>query len=197
MTISAPILAAIAGNTVYRAFYVVLNFASGTMRAWQGEGNVTISGNTVFGLGRMGSVSAVEQPVNGAAPQVSISLAGLTTEVLLATISAETEVKGRSAELRLAVWNTAGTHLGDIPVLIGIMDRMVYSTQVERNDENGTSVQMHTVSVTLENRLASRRLSPTNATYTQADQAARYPADLGCQFAGTLQFKNYRWPIFP
>jgi len=197
MTISAPILAALSGNTVYRAFYVVLNFASGTMRAWQGENNITISGNTVYGLGRMGSVSAVEQPVNGAAPQVSISLSGLTTEILLATISAETEVKGRSAELRLAVWNTSGSHLGDIPVLIGIMDRMVYSTNVERNDENGTSVQLHTVSVTLENRLASRRLSPTNATYTQADQAARYSSDLGCQFAGTLGYKNYRWPIFP
>ena len=196
MAISAPILAALGGRTVYRAYYVVLNFASGTMRAWQGEGNITISGNTVYGLGRMGSVSAVEQPVNGAAPQVSISLSGLTTEVLLATISAESEVKGRACELRMAVWNTSGTHLGDIPILTGIMDRMVYSTSVSREDDKGTAVQMHTVSVTLESRLASRRLSPTNATYTQADQAARYPSDLGLQFAGTLQFKNYRWPVF-
>jgi len=196
MTISAPILAAIGGRTVYRAYYVVLNFASGTMRAWQGEGNITISGNTVYGLGRMGSVSAVEQPTNGSAPQVSLSLSGLTTEVLLATIAAETEVKGRTAELRLAVWNTAGIHLGDIPVLTGIMDRMVYSTSVQREDDKGTAVQMHTVSVTLESRLASRRLAPTNATYTQADQAARYASDLGLQFAGTLQFKNYRWPVF-
>lgn len=192
------ILTALGGETLFRALLVTMEFTSETMRVWQGEGRLDTGVDGIFlGMGRFGSISAVEQPVSGAAPQISLSLSGVDEEIVAMALDAEAEVKGRPVTIAIGVWDpVTREYLGKLTPLRGVMDRMVYSCSVEYDDESSRITRLHNIQVTVESVLASRRILPSQATYSAADQSLRHPSDRGLDFAGTLGYKSYHWPIF-
>lgn len=193
------LLTALGGETLFRALLVTMEFTSETMRVWQGEGRLNLGGDGIFlGMGRFGEISAVEQPVAGAAPQISLSLSGVDEDIVAMALASEAEVKGRPITIAIGVWDPlTREYLGKITPLRGVMDRMVYSASAEVDDESGRISRSHTIQVTVESILASRRILPSQSTYSAADQKLQFPADRGLDFAGTLAYKSYHWPIFP
>ncbi len=65
-----------AANLVVVAL-VRIDFDGYTLRAWTGTGNLVTLDQTFSGLGEFGTVSAIEESMNGASPRVKLSLSGI------------------------------------------------------------------------------------------------------------------------
>ena len=87
----------LAGRTVQAALLGQFDFASETMRLWNGGGVLEANDGTQWqGLGQWGSVTGLEQAINGQAPEATFTLSGIDADILLLTRDEfEEEVRGR------------------------------------------------------------------------------------------------------
>ncbi len=95
-------------------------------------------------------------------------------------------VKGRDCAVFGQLFNENLSLRGDrFHVWSGQLDVMTFKM------EGGNT---YTVELSAENLWAARR-KPAFGYYTDADQQARFPGDLGCQFVASLPGKTIYWPV--
>lgn len=187
---------ALAGKKVNHAFLVRFDFTSETVRLWKGPGPLeTNDGNTWRGLGVFGSMSGIEQAVNGQAPAMSFTLSGIDAQVMhLAKDEFETEVYGRIVYTMIQFFGVDDPADPDnqrpldnpYPICAGRCLRPSFSwtQQGERS-----------VTIAAES-LFSLRSRPAAAMYTDSDQQKRFPGDAGFEFVGVLTNKVVKWPDY-
>ncbi|SCW61866.1 hypothetical protein SAMN02927924_01704 [Sphingobium faniae] len=190
------IAASLAGSRVDCAFLVRFDFASKPMRLWKGNGRLrTNDGMFWNGIGQLGSMSGIEQAVNGEAPEMSFGLSGIDAEIMrLARDEFEAEVKGRLVYVLIQFFGVDDPDDPDnqrpldnpYPVCCG---RCLTPT-FTMNQEGERSVTIAAES------LFSLRSRPRHAMYTDADQQRRFPGDKGFEFVGSLVNKVVTWPDF-
>lgn len=181
---------AVAGAVVQRCWMASLEFEYQTIRVFQGEGVIDVPAlGRCIGLGRFATLSSIRQPIGGAAPSASIGLSGIDTEIAALARKADSEVKGRICRIHLGVWTNEGEFAGLVTPLTAIMDRMTFAARTEEG------MQLWDITVSLESIVGSRRVKPSYATYTDADQQARFAGDRGCEFGGLIAQKSYQWPV--
>ena len=64
-----------------------LEFDSGTLRVWNGYGNLTIDGDTYTGGGAIINVSAIEETAEIGAKGISMTLDGISATILSTALS--------------------------------------------------------------------------------------------------------------
>lgn len=186
------IKAALGGRTVRASFLVFFDFATTPMRIWTGSGRITAGGSDWFGLGQLGSISGLEQAVNGEAPETTFVLSGINSEIMsLARYEWADEAKDRLAKVLIQFHNKEDDRpleLFDAPYAIWA-GRM----QVPRFELQGPITRRITVSA---ESLFSLRSRPSFSQYTDADQKSRFAGDRGFEFVPGLTNKTVTWPDF-
>jgi len=175
----------LAGHVPVVAQLVLLDFTSGPLRLWCGHGPLLAGGHEWLGAGELVSISDLEMPLGGTAPEVTIGLSGVAPEMVARALSAESEYKRRIAQIFVQHFDNAGRPLdGPMCLYTGLMDLMRITAP---------DVRTRRVEVTLE-WLFVRRTTPPFASLSDLDQRALHPGDRICEQVSTLQFKRVAWP---
>jgi hypothetical protein len=191
------IAAHLAGRKVQAALLGQFDFASETMRLWNGGGILEANDDTKWqGLGQWGSVTGLEQAINGQAPEATFTLSGIDADILLLTRDEfEEEVRGRMVRVLLQFFGTDDVNDPDnqrpldnpFPIWAGLMLKPTFTLDQETGERS--------VAVAAES-IFSQRGRPRFAMYTDADQQKRFPGDRGFEFVASLINKETTWPDF-
>ena len=173
-------------SQVVRPFLAVeLEFSTGTLRFWNGYGDITMtaggSSNTFTGLGDLMGVSAVSESDQVEAIGASLSLTGIKSSLISSALSAN--YTNRNASIFLGLFDTNKSVIADVYTLFkGKMDIM----KIDEGAESATIV------LNLENRLIALD-RPKERRYTHEDQQLSFSGDLGFEFVPDLQDKEIIW----
>lgn len=163
-----------------------LDFVDDPRWYWTGFGPLFTSDDQLWeGTAGLASISGLSQPIGTVAQQVTFALSGVDPRIIALARRQSDKVKGRDCSVFLQLfdddWQIVGSRLH---VWSGALDVMTYKAS-----EGG----LYTVELTAENLWAGRR-KPPHGYYTDADQQARFPGDVGCQFVASLPGKTINWP---
>lgn len=181
------IAAALAGEAVRASMLVHFEFATTPMRLWLGDGVLDAGGETWQGLGRLGSISGLEQALNGTAPMATFTLSGVEPSQVAVALDSSDEVKGRPVTVYLQAFGADWQTLDEpYAVYSGVLD------QIRIQTKGPTS---RVVEVTAESLFARRGLPPFGYL-TDRDQQRLYPGDRGLEQVPTMANKTVAWPMF-
>ena len=176
---------AIKSSVVRPLLAVELEFSTGTLRFWNGYGDLTMtaggSSNTFTGLGDLMGVSAIAESDQIEAIGASLSLTGIKSSFISTALSGN--YTNRNASIFLGVFDTSKSVIADDYTLFkGKMDIM----KIDEGSESAT------ITLNLENRLIALD-RPLNRRFTHEDQQERFSGDLGLEFVPDLQDKEIIW----
>ena len=182
--LAAGTLAASIAEVVRPFIAVELDFASGMVRANSTHRALAFDPGggvqTFPGVGKLGSISPPQEGVEIRAYGLTLKLSGVDAANIALALTEH--YQGRAGRVWLGLLD-ADWLLVDAPVLVfsGRMDDMPVSI-----GETGE------VAVNLESTLTDWE-RPRVSRYTDSDQQAKYPGDLGCAFAAQMVEREVVW----
>lgn len=182
--LSAPQLAAIAGETVVPVFLVELDFPSGFARAASTPFPLLFDSNgdtveeTFPGVGDAGALSVLDETVELQAHRVQLTLSGIKTANR--SLALTENYRNRPARIWRGYLDADEQLIGDpVPWFIGVMDTL--DIEIDPGSAAGGRVVVDCVS-----RFA-RWEQPVDApTYADEDHQFRFPGDKFFQFVPQL-----------
>ncbi len=177
--------AAVTGPVARLALLAWFDFVGDPRFYWTGFGPLRTSDGQLWeGTSGVTGISGLAMPLGTASQQVSFSLSGVDPRIMALAQQQSDRVKGQDCAVFVQLFNEDWSLRGPRRhAWSGALDVMTYKA--------GDGV--YTVELTAENIWAGRR-KPAHGYYTDADQQARYPGDLGCQFVASLPGKTINWP---
>jgi hypothetical protein len=186
------IKAALGGRTVRASFLVLFDFVTEPMYIWTGAGSIDTGGHTWKGLGNFGSITGLEQAINGEAPETTFTLSGIdSTIVSVARDEFESEAKDRLAKVLLQFHN----YEDDRPLELFDEPYAIWAGRIQTARFELQGPAKRTISVAAES-LFSLRSRPNFSQYTDSDQRSRFSGDRGFEFVTSLTNKVVTWPDF-
>lgn len=184
--------AALGGRAVRASFLVLFDFATEPMRLWTGAGKLEAGGHDWMGLGEIGTISGLEQAVNGEAPETSFVLSGINSDIVrLARDEFDEEARDRLVQVLIQFHN----YEDDQPLELFDEPYAVWGGRMQNARFELEGPSSRKITVTAESLFALRS-RPTFSQYTDADQKARFAGDRGFEFVSTLINKVVTWPDF-
>lgn len=188
-------IALLSASTVRCDFLVKFEFASSTMRAWNGNTQLVVGGDTYLPMFGFGQIDGLGMSGGTVSENVTLSLSGLPGQALdlLSVALADTpEVDQQMLTVFLQLftdeWQPAGT---PIPIFRGFMQ----PPSVSRSAMQGTDGASQSISVVAENIFYSRS-RPAYGRCTDRDQQARSPGDRFFGFVASLISKTITYPDY-
>ena len=162
-----------------------LEFSDGTLRFWNGYGNITMtaggSSKTFTGLGDFLGISPISESSTLQMSGVTLSMSGIKSSLISTALSAQ--YTNRNGAIYLGMYDTSRNVIADVyTVFKGTMDVLNIS-------EQGNTA---TITLNIESRLISFDL-PVDRKYTLEDQQVDFPNDVGFEFIPDLQDKEITW----
>ena len=176
---------AIEGSVVRPIIGVELEFSDGTLRFWNGYGNLTMtaggSSKTFTGAGDLLGVSEIEESSTLSMSGVTLTLAGIKSSIIATALGAN--YTNRKGAIFLGLYDTSSNVIADVYTLFkGNMDVM--------NIQEGADTCI--ITLKLESRLITFEKA-SNRMYTLEDQKVDFPNDIGFEFIPDLQDKEITW----
>ena len=183
--------AALGQNAVRMATLVEMQFASQTMRLWNGVGRIDIAGLEWRGTGVSGQIDGLPQTRRIVSEKVTFTLSGIDAQVQAVAALGQDDVQQRPILAWLQLFDDDWQPLGArLPAWWGLMQR-IRQTKAPRNNEG----DLRTVSIEAENIYMGRARPPARR-YTDRDQQALYPGDQFFRFVADQRVKTVVWPTF-
>ena len=183
MTITAPQQTALEAPVVSWAYFVEMQFASGTQRVCNFNKTITWGTFDWSGLGSLGSISEIKSSEKIEPNPVTLGLTLAQPEWLALGIGAVEEYRGLPVKIYSCPLTPAYT-LIDTPMLVweGSMDMMAMSIEGEGG------------SISLRCEPGAKRLRRRNSMRVNAaQQRAKYPTDTGFDYQADLLAKPVVW----
>lgn len=178
--IDAATQAAIVSESAIAITMCALDFSTGVVRFNDSDKDIIFNGDTYQAVGSLGSVSELTEASQLASPGVSLSLSGLDTSILAATLN-ETYHQ-RPATVLVQYVDADGVPVGDAyTAWSGFMDVMI----TDIDDDT------FTVSLNCESRLIMA--GGLRKLRSQEEHQTRYPADTFYQFLSQLESISIEW----
>ena len=176
---------AIKSDTVIPFFATELAFNTGTLRFWNGYGDITMtaggSSNTFTGLGDATGISPIDEQSLIQASGANLVLNGVKSSLIATALSAQ--YSNRDGKIFLGLFDSSKNVIADVYTLfVGKMDVMVIR-------ESGDTC---TIELKLENRLIALE-RPNLRRMTDEDQKNLFSGDKGFEFIADLQDKELVW----
>ena len=175
-TVPSAILTALAQPEVEPFYAVEINLDSGPLRLWTGRGDRTIDGNTYTGGGDLMAISGLEEVADLSAKEITLSLTGLTTEVI--SIALAEPYQRRKVRVLWGVRNVSDF----VEVFSGNLNQMV----IEDGPDFGT------ITVTVDSRLVELERS-SKRRYTSESHKTRHATDTFFDFVAQIQDKQIQF----
>lgn len=175
----------IEGAVVKPIVGIELEFSDGTLRFWNGYGDLTMtaggSSKTFTGAGDMLGVSEIEESSTLSMSGVTLTLAGIKSSIIATALGAN--YTNRKGAIYLGLFDTSNNVIADVYTIFkGNMDVM--------NIQEGADTCL--ITLKLESRLITFE-KPSNRMYTLEDQKVDFPNDVGFEFIPDLQDKEITW----
>ena len=175
----------IEGSVVKPIIGIELEFSDGTLRFWNGYGDLTMtaggSSKTFAGAGDMLGVSEIEESSTLSMSGVTLTLAGIKSSIIATALGAN--YTNRKGAIYLGLYDTSSNVIADVYTLFkGNMDVM--------NIQEGAETCI--ITLKLESRLITFEKA-SNRMYTLEDQKVDFPNDIGFEFIPDLQDKEITW----
>jgi hypothetical protein len=166
-------------NPSFTGFMAIeLEFDSGTVRLWNGYGDLSYGGNTFLGSGNLLGISAIEEAAEIGAKGASMLLSGISSTILSYALNENYQYRIAS----IYVGTIDGGTVSAYKVFSGRMDVMTIN-------ETGDTC---TISITAESRLIDLE-RPRIRRWTSEDQKSLYAGDKGFDYVNSLQQANIKW----
>jgi hypothetical protein len=183
--LSSALQALIADSVIRPAILVELLFDSGPVRANSTPIDITIGGYKYLGVGTLGKIGAVEESTETQAHQLMIELSGIPRELVALALSEK--YQGRRCNLFVAYLDQ------DWRVPDGAWVQLFGGRINTMRIEMGDMARIH---LTAESRFVEWE-KPRGGRYTDEEQQARWPGDLGLQFVARTVEQELVWGAAP
>lgn len=179
--ITAGFQGAVVGAVLHPILLIEAYFDSGTMRLWNGIGDLSYGGETYYGAGSLIAVSQITETRNIEARGATLSLSGIPTTFLSLALSED--YQDRKVVQRLALLDDTGAIIADpYTIFSGKMDVM----QITDGGDTATIV------VSAENDLIALK-RPNERRRTPEDQKLKYTGDTFFDGVAKLQDAEIVW----
>lgn len=148
---------------------VDLEFVSGWLYLWSGHGEITWNSKTYLGVGDLGTVESVSESDDLRAESVRLTMTGLDPDLLALSLGDFRQSK--TARVHLGFLSEGALVADPYTAFEGLMD-------VPTIDEGADTA---TITLTCESRLITLQ-KPRLRRYTDEDQQAEHPGDLGMEY---------------
>lgn len=175
-SIPAGLLTALTQDTVEPFYAVEMMFDTAPVRFWTGIGERTIAGSTYIGAGSLLTIGDLEEIGDLSAKSVTITLSGLTQEVV--ALALVEPYQRRLCRIFLGALGSDDA----IEMFSGKMNTMV----IEDAPDGAT------ISLTLESRLVELS-RPRPRRYNHESHISRYPGDKFFSYVADLQDRQVSW----
>lgn len=165
-----------------RPFYLFEGvFVSGTVRAWNGIGDLSWNSQTWGGLGSFLTFSNIEETSEVRAAGITVTLNGMSSSNI--SLALQDVRQGYSGKIYLGLFDASNTIIAD-PYLAfnGRLD----SVSIDEGPD--TSV----ISINYESRLIDLQKA-REIRYTDQEQQRLFPGDLGLEFVPSMQDMVLNW----
>lgn len=186
--LNATLAAAAAGRTPAFIILVEADFPDGFGRYWLGgTGIIQIDGHDWQGDANLTTVSAIGDGRNDSADMVEFGLSGVSPAVIALARQAGS-VRGRDLTIYGQFLDENSPEPLDDKIVLKmlIMDTLGYGA---------AGPSQRSIRLTAETIWTARNTAAW-AWYTDRDQQARFPDDMGMEFVPTLKFHKVAWPIY-
>jgi hypothetical protein len=176
---------AIKDTVVQPIFAIELEFSDGTLRFWNGYGDITMtaggSSKVFTGTGDLLNISPIGESSTLQMQGITVALTGIKSSLVSTALTAQ--YTNRNGTLYMGLLNSSGAVIADVYTLFkGKMDVLNINEGAETS----------TITLKIESRLVSFDL-PLNRMLTLEDQQVDYATDLGFEFISSLQDKEIIW----
>jgi hypothetical protein len=162
------------------AFFVELDWPSGTVRAWGGYGDIVWGGNTWIGTGHLGEIGDVAESTDRKANGVPVRLSGIPSEEIAEAMAGDAQM--RPGRIYLGALQADGTLVSDpLCIFDGLINYCVI------DDDGKTS----TVTVQLDKEGIAKKSEPRR--YSHEDQQIDFPGDLFFEYLAGNIGKDFPW----
>lgn len=175
--IPSNLVATLDDSVVYPFFAVDIDFDSGPLYVWSGQGDLVIGSKTYIGTGQLLNISSVTETTEMEAKGATLSMSGIPSSFL--SLALQEPYQGRECRIYFGMIDDPSAY---VEVFSGELDQM--------NIEEGAETAI--VSVTVENILVKLE-RPVVRRFSDQDQKSRYPNDKGLEFVASLQDKDILW----
>lgn len=181
-SITSALRTALTSDQVVPLYLIEVGFDSGTVRMWNGWGDITAGGYVWTGTGTLLEIGTAEETSEVRAAGMQLTFSGIPS-AWLSTMLAE-DYQGRTVKFYVGALDTSDGSVVSTPVLIyrGKLDVVVI------DDEGETASIAATVESSLIQLEHARR-----RRYTDNDQRAFYPNDGGFKFVAAIQDVQIVW----
>jgi hypothetical protein len=175
--LTSTVLNALDDAVVYPFFAVDIDFVSGPLYVWSGNGDLVVGGKTYLGAGQLMAVSTVEETTEIEAKGATITMSGIPSSFLALALTQQ--YQGRECRIYFGMSNNPSDY---VEIFSGELDQMNIS------EEANTC----TIAVTVENVLIKLG-RPVVRRFTNEEQKSRFPNDKGLEYVASLQDKEIFW----
>lgn len=180
-SLTAGVQSAIADDQVRPFLLFEGEFVSGTIRAWNGIGDLAWSSYTWSGVGSLINISAIEEASDVKASGITVVLNGVSqTNISLALSDCR---QGKPGKIWIGFMNTSNAIISD-PYLV--FDGRLDTANIDEGAEFAS------VSLSYESRLIDLQ-KPRNIRYTHEEQQRLFAGDMGLEFVASLQEMEVTW----
>lgn len=182
-TLHADVKTEVQGSLVRPVALCEMDFPSGAVNVWTGQGSITWDSKTWSGTGELITFSTFPERTDGSSQGIKISVNGVDTD--LVSDAVDDDWQGDPVSVWIAFLDSSGAVVGDPWKLFG--GKMDTS---EIFDDGNKA----TITINAESRLIDQ-LRPIQWRYTDQDQQNLYSGttDLGLEFVATLQDVKALW----
>ncbi len=176
-SLSGSTITASQADTLRVVYFTEVDFASGAIRKNSTDRDITWGGNTFEGALGIGTIGAIEEGAELKSRSLPFTLRGVPNDIVLVSLSEH--YQGRDVTVWIGLLDE-GYDLIDTPTLFwkGLADTM--------DTEMGSD---STVTLTAQDRFSRWDTNP-EVRYTDEQQQARFPGDLGLQFISEMPQKE-------
>jgi len=177
--LTSAVISEITGQEVQPFLLFEGVFATGTVRAWSGIGNLSWNSQTWVGTGTLLQISNVQEVAETSANGVAVTLNGIPSELI--SLALQSCRQGALGKVYLGFLNN-GVVADPILLFEGKLDVPV----IQEDGETSS------ITISYESRLIDLT-RPRELRYTQEDQQSIFAADTGFLYVESLQDKPIVW----
>ena len=175
------VLEALEAQSLRPAILFEGEFASGWVRVWTGDFDLTWEGQTWIGAGALIGLGTLEDTTDIVASGTVVSLSGVPLDLISLAIAEARQ--GKSGRIWLALLTPEREIIADpLQAFSGRLD-------VPEISEDGATC---TITLSYESRLIDLG-TPRNWRYTHENQQALYPGDMGFEHVTAIQDRDITW----
>lgn len=179
---------------INHAFFVEFNFLTATKRVWQGFRRIEVDGRMWEPVGPLATVEQIEEPIADMVPSITLSVSGVSAELLALALSETNEIQGRLATIYDQYFTDDFQPYGSFEVFNMVrMDTL--KIKKSRNAQDGSYTAVIEISA---EQFLTNGPNPPYGRYSSADQWAREGNnnDLYFEYMADNQNRRQRWPTF-